>query len=129
VAEVAEGGGKDGNDGSGKVGRGTVSKWELEEEVGEDGERDEFGERTYAVDGEAAEPLFEVVAVGMEDEVFVAEKGHRNANRLGGSGGEYDGEGEIAMREEVVVEEDEGGVEDEAEDGVPDAYDEVTKDL
>jgi hypothetical protein len=106
-----------------------MSERELEEEVGEDGERDELGERTYAVDGEAAEPLFEVVAVGVEDEVLVAEEGHRNANWLGGSGGEYDGEGEVAMREEVAVEEDEGGVEDEAEDGVPDAYDEVTKDL
>ena len=57
------------------------------------GSSDELGEHADAVDGEAAEPLAEVVAVGAEDEVFVAEEGHGDAEGLGGDGGDDDGEG------------------------------------
>src|ERR1700736_2361981 len=129
VSEVAEGGGEDGDYCSGEVGRGGVGEGEAEEELGEDGKRDELGQHADAVDGEAAEPLAEVVAVGAEDEVFIAEKGHGDADGLGGDGGGDDGEIEIAVGQDAGVKEDEAGVEGVGEDGVPDANDEVADDF
>ena len=60
-----------------------VGEREAEEEAGEDGERDEFGEHSDTVDGEATEPFAEIVAMRAEDEVLVAEEGHGDADGLG----------------------------------------------
>jgi hypothetical protein len=129
VSEVAEGGGEDGDDCSGEVGRGAVGEGEAEEELSEDRKRDEFGQHADAVDGEAAEPLAEVVAVGAKYEVFIAEEGHGDADGFGGDGGGHDGEVEKAVGQEAGVKEDEAGVEGVGEDGVPNANDEVADDL
>ena len=47
------------------------------------GERDQAGEHAGAVNGEALEPLTEIVSFGPEDEEFVAKIG--NGNIQGGS--------------------------------------------
>ena len=67
--------------------------------------------------------------MGAEDEVFVAEEGHGDADGLGRDGGKDDGEGKVVAWEEMSVEEDEAGVEEIAEDGVGDADEEVADDL
>src|SRR5450756_814226 len=129
VAEVAEGGSKDGDHGACEVGCGAMGESEAQEEMGEDGQGDELGEHADSVDGEAAEPFPEIVAVSAEDEMFVAEERHRDANGLAGDGGDDDSQGQVPVRQEMPVEEDECGIEKVGEDRVPDADQKITNDL
>jgi hypothetical protein len=129
VAEITESSGEDGDDGSGEVGSGAMSEGEAQQQVSKDGEGDELGQHADSIDGEAAEPLAQVVAVGAEDEVFVAEEGHGDADGFGGGGGEDDSEGQVAVGEEASVEEDEAGVERVGEERVPDPDEQVADDF
>ena len=129
VTQKTEGCSEDGDEGSGEIGRRTVSQRETEKDPCEDRQGDELWEHSDSVDGEAAQPLAEIVAVGAEDEVFVAEEGHGDTEGLGCNRCEDHGEGKIVAWEEVAVEEDECRVEDVGEDSVPDTYDEVAEDL
>src|ERR1700729_3319086 len=70
VPKVAKGRGEDGNDCSSEVRRGAVGESEAQKKMGEDRECDELWKRSDAVDGKAAKPLAQVVALGAKDEVF-----------------------------------------------------------
>ena len=95
----------------------------------EERQSDELRDHSYSVDGEAANPLTEIVAVGAEDEVFIAEEGHGDANGFGGDRGDDDGERQISVGKKMSVKDDKGRVEEVAEDGVRDADQEIAKDL
>lgn len=129
MADVAVDGGEAGHESSGEIGGGALEVGKVQEGLGEDGQGDEVGDHGGAVDDEAAEPLAEVVAVGAEDEEFVTEVGHADANGSGADGGEIDCEREVVVRQEVAIESDEGGIGAVTEDGVPDADAEVAEEL
>ena len=68
MPKVAQGCGEDGDDCSGEVGRRAVGEGEAQKQVGQDRQREELRQRADAVDGEAAQPLTQVVAMGAKDE-------------------------------------------------------------
>ena len=83
MREVTVAGDEDGVDDAGEEGRIRVSERREQEETGDYRQNDELGGCADTVDGEAAQELFEVVAVGAEDEVFVTEEGDSDGDGFG----------------------------------------------
>src|ERR1700735_5078435 len=99
------------------------------EEMRSGRQNDEAHGKADAVDGEAAEPFLEVVAVGAEDEVFIAEESDGDADRGRDGEGDVGDEGLAVAGQEMAEEDDEAGVEDEREGGVEAADHEEADDL
>ena len=57
---------------------------DVQKDAGGNGQDDQLRRSADAVDGEAAQPLLQIVAAGAEDEMLVAKEGNRNTNRLRG---------------------------------------------
>ena len=129
MGEVAVAGDEDGVDQAGQERRVEARESDVQEDVGGGGQDDQAHGKADAIDGEAAQPLPEVVAVGAEDEVFVAEE------RDGDGDGGGDGEGNVgderlaAVRQQVSEEDDTGRVEGQRDDGVGDTDREETDHL
>src|ERR1017187_806800 len=80
VREVAVTGDDDGVDDAREEGRVGVGEREAQEDMGRGGQDHKSHGKADTVHGETADPLLEVVALGAEDEVFVAEERDRDAH-------------------------------------------------
>jgi hypothetical protein len=129
VGEVAVGRNNDGVDDAGDERRVGAQRRDVEEDVGRDRKDDELGRGTDAVDREAAKPLLQVVAVGAEDEVLVAEEGDGDGEGLGEDGGNVGNEGLAAIREQVAEENDKARVEGKGDKGVGGSDEEKANDF
>jgi len=102
---------------------------DVQKDAGGNGKDDQLGRNADSVDRKAAQPFLDVASVGAEDEVLIAEKGHGNADRLGGDRGDVYDQRLAEVRHQMAVQNHAGRVESQREDCVRDANHQETNDL
>ena len=106
-----------------------MSRLGQQEEVSNNRQDDQLSWRADAINRKAAQQLFDVVAMGAEDEMLVAEERYSNGNWLRYDGRDVSNQGLATMRKEMAEQDHEARVECERDDRVRGADHQKADDL
>jgi len=129
MREVAIHGDDCGVDHARQEGRGAMSVREVQEEVRSERQDYQLGWRGDTVNRKTAQPLLQVVSLGAEYKVFVAEERNGNGDRLGADLCDVGNQRLAAMRKEVAVKNDKERVKRKRENRIEYADEQETDDL